>query len=43
MKKLLIILSILAIPFSPMALAGSCDGEGHTHSQDSKKDKKLGA
>lgn len=42
MKQLVIFLALLAFPLSTGALAGNCSGD-HIHSEDTKKDKKVGA
>ena len=42
MKKLMILLALLAFPLSTNAVAGNCSGD-HTHSEDTKKDKRVGA
>ena len=42
MKHLIVFLALLAFPLSTNALAGSCGGD-HTHSEDTKKDEKVGA
>lgn len=42
MKHLIVFLALLAFPVSTNAVAGNCSGD-HTHSEDTKKDKKVGA
>ncbi|MEC9077571.1 MAG: hypothetical protein VX696_01195 [Pseudomonadota bacterium] len=42
MKHLIILLALVAFPLSTKALAGSCGGD-HTHTEDTKKDKQVGA
>ena len=42
MKHLIILLALFAFPLSTKALAGSCGGD-HTHTEDTKKDKQVGA
>ena len=42
MKHLIVFLALLAFPLSTNALAGNCSGD-HTHSEDTKKDEKVGA
>jgi len=42
MKYFVIILALLTFPLSTNVLAGSCGGD-HTHSEDTKKDKRVGA
>lgn len=42
MKHLILILTLFAFPLSTNALAGSCGGD-HTHTEDTKKDKRVGA
>jgi hypothetical protein len=42
MKHLVLVLALLTFPLSTNVWAGSCGGD-HTHSEDTKKDKRVGA